>query len=99
MSKRINRRQFINRSLQVSGGLAAAIYAGNGVVLASRSPNERLNLAAIGVANKGRHNIDQMTQHNWVSFCDVDENFLNDTAKGFPSASKYPQVHLEIFFL
>ena len=89
MSKRINRRQFINRSLQVSGGLAAAIYAGNGVVLASRSPNERLNLAAIGVANKGRHNIDQMTQHNWVSFCDVDENFLNDTAKGFPSANKY----------
>jgi predicted dehydrogenase len=88
MANQINRRSFIGDSLRISGGLAAAIYGG-GPLAASTSPNEKLNLAAIGVANKGRHNIDQLLEHNIVALCDVDENFLNEAAKTFPSASKY----------
>jgi len=89
MSKQLNRRQFIGRSLQVSGGLAAAIYAGNGWAAPSRSPNERLNLAGIGVGNKGRHNVDQMAGENWVAMCDIDENFLNSACEAHPQAKKF----------
>lgn len=88
MSRRIDRRRFLGSSLQISGGLAAAIYLGDSV-RASTSPNEKLNIAAIGVANKGRHNIDQLLEHNIVALCDVDENYLNEAAKVFPQATKY----------
>lgn len=90
MAGQINRRQFIRRSAGITGGLAAAIYAGNGWAQSpSRSPNERLNLAAIGVGNKGKHNIDELRDQNWVAFCDVDENFLNQAATEFASAQKF----------
>ena len=89
MRKHISRRRFIGDSLQVSGSLAAAIYLGGSSVQGSTSPNEKLNIAAIGVANKGRHNIDQLLDHNFVAICDVDENYLNEAAKLFPNARKY----------
>ncbi len=89
MSKNISRRRFIGGSLQISGGLAAAIYLGGSPVLASTSPNEKLNIAAIGVANKGRHNIDQLLEHNFVAICDVDENYLNEVGTLLPNVRKY----------
>jgi predicted dehydrogenase len=88
MGRQINRRRFLGDSLKVSGGLAAAIYLG-GSARASTSPNEKLNIAAIGVANKGRHNIDQLLDHNFVALCDVDENYLNEASKTFAQATKY----------
>jgi predicted dehydrogenase len=54
-----------------------------------RSPNEKLNIAAIGVGNKGKHNIDEIRDHNWVAFCDVDENFLNACRNQYPGARPY----------
>jgi len=89
MPKPISRRRFIGDSIQVSGGLAAAIYLGGSPVRASTSPNEKLDLAAIGVANKGRHNIDQLLEQNFVAICDVDENYLNEVGRLFPNARKY----------
>jgi predicted dehydrogenase len=88
MSHRIHRRRFLSDSLKISGSLAAAIHVG-GPLRASTSPCEKLNIAAIGVANKGRHNIDQLTAHNIVALCDVDENYLNEAAKIFPQAARY----------
>lgn len=86
---RVNRRQFLNHSLQIGGGLAAAIYAGNGWATPSRSALARLNLAAIGVGNKGRHNIDQMAQENWVALCDVDDNYLKEAGAVYPAATRF----------
>ncbi len=89
MNSTVTRRNFLATSTRVSGALAAVLYAGNGYARQSNSPNEKLNLAAIGVANKGKHNIDMMRDQNWVAFCDVDENFLNKSGEEFPSAAKF----------
>ncbi len=89
MIQKFSRRQFLNSSVQISAGLAAVLYAGNGWARPSRSPNERLNLAAVGVANKGKHNIDELKGQDWVAFCDVDENFLNSSAAEFSGVRKF----------
>ncbi len=84
------RRQFLSRSLQLSGGLAAVIYAGNTVAAPRRrSANDQLNIAAIGVGNKGKHNIDEIRGENWVAFCDVDTTFLNACNAQYPGATLY----------
>ncbi len=66
------------------------LYAGHASALPrSASPSVKLNIAAIGVGNKGRHNIDQITDHNWVAFCDVDTNFLDACNEAHPGVRHY----------
>ena len=88
-----NRRQFLQRS-------AAATAAGFGVWVAprdllaqdaaeSKSPNERLDIAVIGVNRRGAANIEEIQKQNIVALCDVDEKSLDDAAKRFPRAAKY----------
>ncbi|MGH7170863.1 MAG: Gfo/Idh/MocA family protein, partial [Gemmataceae bacterium] len=87
MSRRTNRRQFIQQTglaglgFWVAGGLTPAF---------SRSPNEKLNIAGIGVGGKGSGDIDQAGKlGNVVAICDIDDNTLNGKAKRFPKAKKY----------
>lgn len=89
MPSTLSRRGFIGQSLRISGSLAAVLYLGDRPANAPISPNEKLNLGVIGVANKGRHNIDQLLDHNFVALCDVDENYLNEAGKLFPQARLY----------
>lgn len=84
-----SRRRFLRDSIQISSGLAAVLYAGHGQSKISNSPNEKLNIAAIGVGNKGKHNIDQIINENWVAFCDVDTTFLDACKMEFPGAAQY----------
>ena len=56
---------------------------------ASLSANDKLNIAAIGVANKGGHNIDELASQNFVALCDVDENFLTQWGEKHPQARRY----------
>jgi predicted dehydrogenase len=56
----------------------------------SNSPNERLNMAGIGVGGKGRSDIDQAGQFgNVIAICDIDEVRLHEKAQVFPKARKY----------
>ena len=87
MSRRTNRRQFIQQTglaglgFWVAGGLTPAL---------SRSPNEKLNIAGIGVGGKGDSDINQAGNHgNVVAICDIDDNTLDKKAKKFPQAKKY----------
>ena len=75
MSRRTNRRQFIQQTglaglgFWVAGGLTPAL---------SRSPNEKLNIACIGVGGKGDSDIDQAGNlGNVVAICDIDDNTLD----------------------
>jgi predicted dehydrogenase len=87
MSQRASRRDFLRHSV------AAAWFVGFSATkpawAASKSPNEKLNLAIIGCGNKGGHNVDQLTAENMVALCDVDSNYLNMQAQRFTSATKY----------
>jgi predicted dehydrogenase len=87
MSRRTNRRQFIQQTslaglgFWVAGGLTPAF---------SRSPNGKLNIAGIGVGGKGDGDINQAGNHgNVVALCDIDDNILNKQAERFPKAKKY----------
>jgi len=55
----------------------------------AESPNEKLNIAAIGVRGRGAANIAGVESENIVALCDVDANNLNEAAKSFPNAKLY----------
>ena len=87
MPNRLNRRQFIERSAAGAGAAAAA-----GVLIApawAESPNEKLNVAVIGVAGRGGANLGGVSGENIVALCDVDKNNLNAAAGRFPKAKTY----------
>ena len=53
------------------------------------SPNERLNIAAIGAGGMGGANIDACSTENIVALCDVDDERAADTYRKHPKASRY----------
>jgi predicted dehydrogenase len=87
MNRRTNRRDFLKQStlagvgFWVAGGLARAD---------SKSPNDKINIACIGVGGKGHSDTEQAAQFgNIVALCDIDDNTLNSMAAKFPEARKY----------
>jgi predicted dehydrogenase len=87
MSQRLNRRTFLGG---VSTGAMAYWVAGRTQLAFSKSPNEQLNIAGIGVGGKGRSDIDQAgALGKVVAICDIDEVRLDEKAKVFPDAKKF----------
>ncbi|HOD49393.1 MAG TPA: Gfo/Idh/MocA family oxidoreductase, partial [Candidatus Hydrogenedentes bacterium] len=90
----ISRRRFLKTT---SGALAAtaglSVHAARvntaQVVPGRVSPNERLNIAAIGVGGMGQANIRACSSENIVALCDVDDERAAGTYKEFPKASRY----------
>lgn len=87
MLDRTNRRQFLEATtvagigFWVAGGLEAA---------ESKSPNEKIAMASIGVSGKGDSDSnDAGASGDMVAICDVDEAKLNAAAKRFPKAKKF----------
>lgn len=74
------------------GGLAisaAAFQVVPGHVLGlngATPPSGKLNLAGVGVAGQGGHDIIQFSEHNIVALCDVDWAHAAGTFKRFPRA-------------
>jgi predicted dehydrogenase len=92
MSQHFERREFLRRAVLAGTGTLAV---GSGMLEAPRSafaakgPNEKLNLGCIGVANKGAHNINNLTHENIVALCDVDSMHLGKMTERFPKATTY----------
>lgn len=84
---RQHRRQFLRQSAAVT--LAGLGFHASTPAQESKSPNERLNIAGIGVANKGGHNLAELASQNIVALCDVDEGFLNQAGQRFTEARRY----------
>ena len=77
------RRQFIGTAAAGAGVLFfphSRLFARN---------TDALRLAGIGVGNKGRHNLDQLSDEDWVALCDVDTNFLDSAGERWPKAKRY----------
>lgn len=85
-----SRRHFFYGAL-----LAGAVPAGGfGSVsslrrLGYKSPNEKLNIAAIGAGGKGNFDINSCLPENFVAFADPDEKRAEKTFKQFPNVPKY----------
>ena len=51
------------------------------------SPNEKLNIAGVGIGGQGGNDINQMKSENIVALCDVDSNHAAGMFKQFPQAT------------
>ena len=88
MSKRSNRRQFLQTSALTGIGFWIAAQSG---AEESKSPNGRIAMASIGVAGKGGEDSEDAGKAgDMVAICDVDETRLNTAGdKQFPKAKRY----------
>ena len=89
MSHRTNRRQF----LQTTAVAGIGFWVAGGVrAQESKSPNERIAIASIGVGGKGSSDSDDAGKDgDMVAICDVDEGTLNNAGKErFPRPSDTP---------
>ncbi|MBI3849998.1 MAG: Gfo/Idh/MocA family oxidoreductase [Verrucomicrobia bacterium] len=92
----ITRRRFLTDSTKAATAIAAAnllLRPGRAPGAPRRlSPNEKLNIAFIGVGGQGGADLDSVTRAedvNVVALCDVDENRLNSAGAKFPAAKRY----------
>ncbi len=83
----LNRRKFLVAS--AAGGAVTAGYFGSSAVAQSSSPNEKLNLACIGTANRAAADIQGVMHEEIVALCDVDKNYLDRKLKELPDARPY----------
>lgn len=85
--REITRRVFIM-------GTTASVLAGcasdtRRIVAKTTSPNEKLNVAAIGSGGKGGSDIGNCASENIVALCDVDWARAAETFEKFPNAKRY----------
>jgi predicted dehydrogenase len=59
------------------------------VVPGKISPNEKLNIAAIGIGGMGSGNINACTTENIVALCDVDDVYAAPVYNAYPNAKRF----------
>ena len=86
-----SRRRFMSRSLALSASAAtvSGFHVNPTPATASDSPNERLNLAAVGATGRAAANITGCKSQNIIAIADVDSASLEKGAADYPSAKKY----------
>jgi len=86
MNRSLNRRQFIKQTAAAGAG---AWLASRPVQARKISPNERLNIAMIGVANRAGDDLKEVSSENIVALCDIDDNYLAAAKQKYPQAKTY----------
>ena len=86
MKEKVNRRTFLKHSAVLGAGIT---ILKSGILKAGNSPNEKLNIAAIGVGGRGGDDLNEVKSENIVALCDVNEKNLAAAAKKFPQAKTY----------
>ena len=87
MTKRLTRREVLRNAAWSGIGIWTA--ANSGALGAARSPNEKLNIAGIGVGGQGGWDIGNCAGENIVALCDVDDRSAAGSFKRFPKAKRY----------
>ncbi len=77
MQRVLSRRKFLAGS---------AVALGAPMILRARNANEKLNVAVIGVANRGAENLKGVSHENVVALCDVDPEHAKKAREQFPKA-------------
>lgn len=87
MRKRNTRRQF----MQTTAAAGVGYWVAGGVqAKASRSPNERIAMASIGIGGKGSSDSnDAGSRGDMLAICDVDTGRLSGVQKKYPKAKAY----------
>lgn len=80
------------RFLQVTAATTAAASAGyftSTAVAQSKSPNEKLNIAVVGTANRAGDNIQEIKHEHIVALCDIDKTLLDRALSEHTQARPY----------
>ncbi len=83
-----NRRDFLKTTTAGAAAISAGVWTG-AQAKESSSPNQKLNIACIGTANRAAADIKGVEGENIVALVDVDKNYLNRKLKEFPNARTY----------
>jgi len=87
MSDRLTRREMLRNTTWAGIGVWTA--ANTGVLRAADSPNEKLNIAGIGVGGQGGWDLGNCASENVVAVCDVDDRRAAGSYTRFPEAKRY----------
>ncbi len=87
MTSRISRREALGRAALAGAGFW--VPGASSLAAESRSPNEKLNIAGIGVGGRGARDVSGVAAENIVALCDVDQARAAETLNRFPKAKKY----------
>jgi predicted dehydrogenase len=85
---KLSRRQFLGATTIASAAFSV-VPGGVLGINGAASPNQKLNIAGIGVAGQGGQDLNQFKNENIVALCDVDWAHAAGTFKQFPNAKKY----------
>jgi len=91
LNSRTNRRDFLKGSAAAGVGFwVAGRTSWAAEVTQARSPNEKVNVASIGVGGKGDSDSEHVAKFgNLVAICDVDEERLDKKGEKHPKAKKF----------
>ena len=84
----LTRREFVGSLAAVGAGVT--IVPRCAVARAGETPpNEKLNIASIGVCGMGRGDVNDVSRENIVALCDVHTSRAGGTFKDFPKAKQF----------
>lgn len=89
MSSNMTRRDLLQKAAAAGLGIAASGVFTEAASARRLSPNEKLNIAAIGVGGKGASDVDSVATESIVALCDVDDAVAAGTFKKYPNARRY----------
>ncbi|MCU0878168.1 MAG: Gfo/Idh/MocA family oxidoreductase [Pirellulaceae bacterium] len=84
-----SRRQFLTQSAAAASALALGAYVNPAAAQESKSPSERLRIAAVGTTGRAGGNLTDLSSQDIVALADVDAELLDKGAAKFPEARKY----------
>ncbi len=97
----LSRRQFLGGT--AIGALGITILPKHVLGLGTKGPNEKLNIAGIGIGGQGGSDINNMASENIVALCDVDWRHASGLFKKFPKAKQFKdyrkmldEIHSEV---
>jgi hypothetical protein len=82
----MNRRNFLTQTALVGTGIT---ILPSGVIAGTRSPNDKLNIALIGVWGRAKAHYGWLAEQNVVALCDINEAHFAHALKEFPNAKTY----------
>ncbi len=89
---KLSRRQFLAGTAAIGAFtvLPRHVLGGPGYV----SPNEKLNIAGIGIGGQGAWDLEQVNSQNIMALCDVDWDYAAKTFQVYPNAKRYKDFRL-----
>ncbi len=85
-TEKLDRRDFLQRAALLGGVAASGYFVHPTKAGESKSPNERLNIAAVGSTGRAGADIQGVSSENIVAIADVDSKLLEKGAAPYPDA-------------